>query len=98
MFKGLSAFLEKIQNSDEKIKKRWLVGASAVSIIIVVSLWLIYINFTTKPVGKNVEINDSTIGFWQIFKNGLTIVFQSLKEKVRDILLEITKSRTVIIE
>jgi len=98
MFKGLSVLLENIRNSDEKTRKRWLVGASAVSIILVIGLWLMYINFTTRPPGDNAEVKEPAVGFWQIFKNGLTIIFQSLKEKVRDIFLEITKSRTVIIE
>jgi hypothetical protein len=98
MRRKLKNLLGNIQNSDEKTKKRWLIGASAISIILVIGLWFVYINFTTKPLGENTSINEPTVGFWQIFKNGLTIVFQSVKEKVEDVFLEITKSRTIIIE
>lgn len=98
MRRKLKNLLENIQNSDEKTKKRWLIGASAISIILVIGLWFIYINFTTKSLGGNTDIKEPTVGFWQIFKNGLTIVFQSVKEKAKDLFLEITKSRTIIIE
>ncbi len=98
MRRKLKNLLSNIQNSDEKTKKRWLIGASTISIILVIGLWLIYINFTTKPLSGNIDVKEPTVGFWQIFKNGLTIVFQSVKEKIKDIFLEITKSRTIIIE
>jgi len=102
MFKKIKVFLEKIQNSDEKTKKRWLIGASAVSMILVVGLWFIYINSTVKSLGENINNQKPTFGFWQIFKNGLVIVFNSIKGKVENginvIVSEITRSRTITIE
>ncbi|MBN2197803.1 hypothetical protein JW698_01230 [Candidatus Wolfebacteria bacterium] len=89
--------LKKIQNSDENIKKRWLIGASAISILLIIIIWLIYLKFTTN---SNVsKINpEKTIGFWQIFKNGLIVIFQSIKDFFINLFLELTKEKTIIIK
>lgn len=99
MFKKLKVFLKKIQNSDEATKKRWLIGATAVSMILVIGLWTIYINSAIKfapESAKNQE--EPIIGFWQIFKNGSMVILNSIKENVKNIISEITKSRTITIE
>jgi len=98
MFKKLKIFLQKIQNSDEATKKRWLIGATAISMILVIGLWLVYIQSTVKSIGNNIEKQESTVGFWQIFKNGLVVVFNSVKENIKIIISEITKSRTITVE
>ncbi len=98
MWRFLKKYLEKIQNSDEATKKRWLVAATAVSMIIVIGFWFVYINYTTKPAVENTAVQTPNIGFWQIFKNGLAVIYQSLKEKVQIIFSEITKSRTINVE
>ena len=98
MFKKLKVFLQKIQNSDEATKKRWLIGATAISMILVIGLWLVYIQSTVKSIGNNIEDQESTVGFWQIFKNGLVVVFNSVKENIKIIISEITKSRTITVE
>ncbi len=98
MFKKLKVFLQKIQNSDENIKKRWLIGATAISMVLVISLWLVYVQSTVKSISNNIKDQESTIGFWQIFKNGLVVIFNSVKENIKIIISEITKSRTITIE
>ncbi len=79
---GFKKFLENIQNSDETTKKRWLIGMTAVSMIIIVSLWLIYMKSTLGIVSRP-ENQETSVGFWQIFKNGLSIVSNSIKENVK---------------
>jgi uncharacterized Rmd1/YagE family protein len=98
MFRNLKTFLQKIQNSDEATKKRWLIGATAISMILVIGLWLVYIQSTVKSIGNNIGDQESTVGFWQIFKNGLVVIFNSVKENIKIIISEITKSRTITIE
>ncbi len=98
MFKKIKKLLEDIQNSDETTKKRWLIGASVVSMFLVIGLWLVYIKSTLEFSGKSVENQESNVGFWQIFKNGLTIAIQSIKEGVKGIVSEITKGKIIIIE
>ncbi len=65
-------FIEKIQNSNEATKKRWLIGASAVSMIFIITLWLVYIGFIIKPIDGE-KVSTPTDEFWPIFKNGLII-------------------------
>lgn len=98
MFKKLKISLEKIQNSDENVKKRWLIGATAVSMVLVISLWLIYVQSTIKSISNDIENQESTIGFWQIFKNGFVVIFNSVKENIKIMISEITKSRTITVE
>lgn len=38
--------LGEIQSSDETIKKRWLIVFSAISMALIVALWITYMNFT----------------------------------------------------
>lgn len=98
MFEKLKAFLKKIQNSDENTRKRWLIGTTAISMVLVISLWLVYIQSTVKFISNNIEDQESTIGFWQIFKNGLVVILNSVKENIKIIISEITKSRTITVE
>ncbi len=72
MWQKLNKFIEKIQNSDEATKKRWLIGTSVVSMVFIITLWLVYIGFIIKPIDGE-EVSISTNEFWPIFKNGLII-------------------------
>lgn len=72
MFEKLRKFLNNIQNSDEAVKKRWLLGASAVSMVFIITLWIVYIGFIIKPMDSEGSPK-STGEFWPIFKNGLFI-------------------------
>jgi hypothetical protein len=98
MFEKIKIFLNKIQNSNEAVKKRWLIGATAVSMILVVSFWLIYMQSTIQFSNNNIEKQESGVGFWQIFKNGLAIFSNSIKENIKMLFNEITQSRTITIE
>ena len=68
MWKKIINQLGNIQNSDEATKKRWLIVSSAIAMVLVISLWLVYINWTIKSVGDNIEKQNLEPGFWQIFK------------------------------
>lgn len=98
MFKKLKDLLNGIQNSNETAKKRWLIVSSAIAMILVISLWLIYINWTIKSVGDNLEKQSSEPGFWQIFKTGLKIAGESAWNGIKNIISKITGERIIIIE
>lgn len=98
MFETIKRHLNKIQNSDEATKKRWLIGATAVAMVLIVGLWLIYINSIINSLNNANQDQWPTIGFWPIFKTGLIAVGQSIKEGVKTIISEITKGKTIIIE
>ncbi|MBT9170622.1 MAG: hypothetical protein DDT18_00966 [Actinobacteria bacterium] len=98
MFKSLKKYLKKIQHSDEATKKRWLIVSSAIAMILVISLWLVYISWTIKSVGDNIEKQGSEPGFWQIFKTGLKVVGESAWNNIKNIVSKITGERTITIE
>lgn len=98
MWQKLKKQLEKIQNSDETTKKRWFIGTTAVAMILVVGLWLIYINSTINSLNSNSQNQGPTTEFWPILKTGLIVVGRSIKEGVKTIISEITRGRTITIE
>jgi L-ascorbate metabolism protein UlaG (beta-lactamase superfamily) len=93
-FKGLSKpmmnFIRKIQDSDEKTRKRWLIGFSSVTMITVIGLWLVYMNVIVEPIDspENIaqlvqkeEVNEDP-GFAEIFGAGFDTITSKLKETV----------------
>ena len=40
----MTGFLKKLQSSDEATKRKWLVGATIVAMVIVLYVWLAYFN------------------------------------------------------
>jgi len=98
MWQKLKIQLEKIQNSDEAVKKRWLIGATAVAAILVIGLWLIYLNSAGSPSIDTSENQGPATSFWSILKNGLTIIADSIKESVKTFILKITGEKTITIK
>jgi hypothetical protein len=45
-------FIKKLQEKDEKTKRVYLAVASSVSMIVIVLLWILYLNFTVPMVGQ----------------------------------------------
>ena len=62
-------YINRLQNLDNDLKKVWLVALTVASLVIVVTLWLFYLNATVLAVN---EIERP--GFWQVFKTGLNVV------------------------
>ena len=91
--------VERVQKSDDRTKKRGGIGSSAATMLVVIGLWLMYMNFMIKNVGQveqtenqSPPANSST--FWQVFKTGLKVVGGSIKEQFK----QITEEREIIIE
>ncbi|MEK7640936.1 MAG: hypothetical protein AAB389_02990 [Patescibacteria group bacterium] len=88
-------FVEKVQNSDETTKRFWVVVCSSISMLLVVSLWLGYMNVAiTKIPGSNrqqatnsqqlITNNAEEVrkpGFFAVFTAGVKIIFDELKER-----------------
>ena len=98
MWRKLNKFIGKIQSSNEATKKYWLIVSSAIAMVLIISLWLIYINWTIKSVGDNIEKQDSEPGFWQIFETGLRVAGESVWNNIKNIASKITKERIITIE
>jgi ATP-dependent Zn protease len=94
-------FISKIQQSDETTKRVWLFILSGVAMIIIVSLWVLYLNVTVAkvegPAGNTaIAQNNNTAeidepGFFATFAAGVGIIFDQLKEKLsikRNIFIE----------
>lgn len=107
MFKVFIDFLKNIRESDDSIKNKWLIILSAISMVFVISVWLISLNYIIDK--KNVINEENQIGFWQIFKNGISIAENQLiyktkktisvvKTKILNINSDILKQRTITIE
>lgn len=92
------SFLKKIQNSNEATKKHWLVVSSAISIIIVLVLWLVYINWTISLVNNNNQKQELEPNFWQIFKTGLIVISESIWNNFKLFISKITGERVIVIE
>lgn len=108
MWQKFHKFIEKIQNSDEAAKKRWLIGASVVSMVFIITLWLAYIGFIIKPMDFQKSPN-SADEFWPIFKNGLLLTGGELGRlitqlsnlavvRVKNIISIIMNERTITFE
>ena len=91
----MKLLIEKIQNSSEQTKKRWLFIFSAVSMIIIISLWLVYLNYSLGEIAKDEQ---TEIGFFKVFQTGLKVVGSSLSQKAGDLIYKIMGERTVLMK
>lgn len=83
-------FINKIQNSDDAVKKIWLFVFSGAAMIIVIGLWVLYMDMTVAKVNqpnsapaiaKNEKI-DNGPGFFAIFSAGVKTIYDELKERL----------------
>lgn len=67
-----------IRQSDQSTKLKWLIGLSVTATIIVVAVWILYMRaFIFTGSGSDTK-EDVRVGFWPVFKNGLTITGSSI--------------------
>ena len=80
--------LYKIRESDETTKKHWLITLSAVSMVVIVALWLFYMNsFVVKDINDQTQETVSmNTGFWPIFKTGLKVTSENIGGKIKNLL------------
>ncbi len=72
MPKSLKSFISELQQLDENSKKKWLFGLTAISVVIILLLWAIYLNATVVAVN---DYNAQTkVSNWDVFKTGLEVV------------------------
>jgi len=107
--KKISQFLRAIQRADEKRKKRWLKIFTGLTMMIVLLLWFVYINFYSLPAlqssskdqTKN-SLNNKDESVSEIFKRGLNEIFSQIRSQLdmsKEILRkQIQKTNELIIE
>lgn len=90
-------FIKRIQNSDEKIKRQWMILFSIATIMVIVAFW-IFFTFRQESFSR-VEISQvDEPGFWQISKNGTSVIFDSITDNIKSIFSLITKKNIIVIE
>lgn len=94
---SIKNFIEKLQNSEDNVKKRWLVILSGLSMVIIIAVWLVYLNNSMEKIGEK-QSRQSETTFWQVFKTGLRITGNTIKGKSLDVIYKITGEKTIIIE
>ncbi|MBI3046271.1 MAG: hypothetical protein HYY86_01865 [Candidatus Harrisonbacteria bacterium] len=73
-------FFLKLQQEDEATRKRWLIILTSGTMAVVVSLWLVYLNFTIKALAP--EPPKEEAGFFKTSANGLQIISQETALKI----------------
>ena len=71
-------FLTKLQTAEDKVKRRWLIGLTAVAMIIIIFLWVVYFNVlvfhSVEPESQvQAQASDSS-GFWSSMYHGTASV------------------------
>lgn len=95
----LKDFLEKLQNADESIKKRWLVILSAISMVIIIIVWLKYFAFVIRPVGTlSQEDSGGGFSFWETMKTGVSVLWGKLLGALRSLERILSAPRNYIIK
>ena len=86
---AISKKIKRIRRSDERTKRNWLLGSTFVAMIIVITLWIGYIQLTlpqvssptnattTAPVEEEIEKSDS---IFSVFSRGLKVTYQSISK------------------
>lgn len=80
MFKD---FLEKIQNAEESVKKRWLVFSSAIVMFVIIAIWIKYFAFIVQPMGGIGGDNLGTreeFSFGDTMKIGISVIWAKLSD------------------
>lgn len=83
----IKKFVSDLRSSSEERKKRYLAGFSAVTMILVVFLWINYIAGSIKEISPNDgqmtdAINSDRQKFWPILKKGTAIIYDNIAEAI----------------
>jgi len=79
--------IKKLRRADDATKKRWLFGATTISMIFVIALWVFYLNMTLPSINKEKKIaevnNEESLS--KIFKNGLGVISGDFQGKFNEL-------------
>ncbi len=100
IIKGITRKIRKIRRSDQKTKRNWLILSTAVATILIIGLWVWYINFTVSGIsGINKEANDSEVGNIEsepnksgvinIFVRGFVVIKDAVAQRFKGMFTEV---------
>lgn len=82
MWSSIHNFIKRLQNAEENVRRRWLYVLTGSAIVIVISLWVVYINFTTgEASGVAAAENEKKLeNFWALesFAAGTKVIYTQL--------------------
>lgn len=88
MYARFKKKLHEIQTGDEETKQKWLVVSSAITIVLVVTLWIGYIQIIVLPSKQSTQVSEE-VGLWTIMKTGGEIAgkkaYQELWAQIRSL-------------
>lgn len=84
MFNKIKNFVSELQESDQETKKRWLVGSTLITGLVVISFWAVYVSFTVKGL-RDAKAENSSASFSEVFFNGLKAVKDEAFEKLQEL-------------
>ena len=94
-------WLQRLQESDDRTKKRWLVGLSAASMIIVVAVWLSYFATLVAVPGGGVTTESKApqgVSFFDTMKTGSGVIFDYARNGLRRLSDTLKAPRSYIIK
>lgn len=77
-------FIRNLQEADRETKKRWLVGSTLITGLVIVSFWAVYVSFSIKSL-RAVEAENSEPSFSEVFFNGLKVVKDEAFAKLQEL-------------
>ncbi|TRZ64659.1 MAG: hypothetical protein D4Q79_01085 [Spirochaetia bacterium] len=95
----IERFIARIQNSEERTKRRWMILFSVAAIMAIAAFWIFFTVsvFRGPSAAPSAAVADEP-GFWQILKNGTSVVFDSAAENFKNIFSRITEKKIIVIE
>ena len=75
----MKRYLHRIRESESHVRRRWLIGLSSGSVLIIIAIWIFYMRAFVFTASDTIMQEDVRIGFWPVFKNGLTITGSSIE-------------------
>lgn len=86
-FVKINKKIKELQKAPDRVKTRWLIGATTLSMTIVIGLWVVYLNATlpriskTETENKGISESPKKESFFSTFNLGLNAVGEDFKEK-----------------
>ncbi len=102
----MKEFLKRIQTGNEATKMRWLILFSGIAVVLVLFVWLKYFDSIIAGQTNNQEIAGQQIeresgngfAFWQTFKAGFGVVFQTILDGFHSIFNVIREPKSYIVK
>ena len=94
-------FLERLQSADEDVKKKWMIGVTAVVMVAVVYLWMGYFNGIVGGASQPASITPNSgaggFTFWGTMQHGAALIYNAFTDKLHALgnILQTTSDITV---